>query len=926
MQKILLSLSLITLFGITRAQNPSIPANWLVGDKWHYELLWTVDAPKLRGDSPPTAIIAYPVFEVLDAGKDGYTLSVHCDSASVLAGPTAKIVQKGIVAHFQLHYIFRTTPQGRYAGIQNPDSLSAQLLAYFKKAYMESDATRGHKAIVAIPNWQEAYFLRDYGFFFEAYGRTLEPGKETELQASSSYPFYHHFGTVPFDITFFDTKIGAPTVMQQTMTLSKEAREFKVEAQGHYAQPAYSYEKDILTFRYEELKGYYRSSASYDQKTGRFLGGELIFGTTGGAGEAVYDKKEHMKLDEQLIEEKRTFKSITPQEPELVATPDAPAGIPLPVFPKYDEVVRHFFQEYKGYSVPEFQLSKHPDGYRITRLNDQKRPMFEPEWIWTPNGSWRPVANFNKPEPIDPDAPDRLVESYNPNEWENYADRYLRSNAYQQRECDRQPFFGYPGFYNDVIQLLEPHYEALSNDQLHTLARCYSYAAGALLHNNSGFADSTRMFRLAPGQNVLSADQLTQYKAAYGKAIDAYALLMLRDPAYPTPVGSVRTKYANEVMDGFLTLLYFQNEREARALLREDLYDGYLLQAARNMLQSCPQDAVLVTYGDSDTYPLLYLQASEKLRTDVTVANVSLLNVPRYYQCLTKGVLGARPFQTLLPERFFEENIIVRKAKDEAAENQAALAFLQGLDRSQKSNPGDVISLPLEQFLLPPAPAEASFPGTAPAQIYWTPGNPYLTLNALALLDVVTANAWTRPLCFAPTCAPDAFVDWQGAMALEGLVYRVFPSVLPRLGWNSTKNSQEKSLDLWRKTFRFETKEAALSQELIPFFYSQFLAGLDLAKTLQKSDRCSDALEVATILDRSFTDAMKARNYLWTELIEVYAACGQAGPAERLGLQVWDNYVKRKLDENELRDREGIRRELMRVADQYGLEKLKDLR
>ncbi|MBK7407305.1 MAG: hypothetical protein IPJ40_03970 [Saprospirales bacterium] len=926
MQYLLLALSLIFLVNTSPAQNLAIPANWQVGEKWHYELLWTIDAPELRGKNPPTSILAYPIFEVLEADREGYTLSVHCDSAAVLTGPTGRQAQKGAVVHYQLRYIFRTTPAGRFAGIQNQDSLSAQLLACLQKIYIKSDASGAHRRTTAIPNWQEAYFLRDYGFIFDGYGRSLQAGRETAISISPDQKFYHLYNDVPLEITFFDSIIGAPTVMKQTMTLSKEDQAFRAEAKGQYNQPAYEQVSPPFTFRYEEKRGYYRSSASYELKTGRFLEGELVFGTSGGVGQAIFENGDPRDLGAQLIEERRVFKSFTPQTEVAAADPVAPEGIILPVFPKYEEVVRHFFQEYKGSNVPEFTLSKHPDGYRITRLDDQKRQLFEPEWIWTVKGGWQPFVNFNKPEPADPDAPEGLVEGYNPYEWEKYAERHLRSNAYQQRECDRQPYFGYPGFYNDVIALLEPPYEALSNDQLHTLARCYSFAAGGLLHNHSGFADSTRIFRLEPGQNALSAEQLIRYKAAHEKAVEAYALLLKRDPVFSTPVGSVRTKYANEVMDGFLTLLYFQNEKEAGALLQRNLYDDFLLQAARNTLKSCPEDAVLVTYGDSDTYPLLYLQATEKVRTDVTVANVSLLNVPRYYLCLTKGVLGAKPLKTLLPDQVFSENFLMKKEKVEAAEQQSAVAFLQGLGRLRKADKNQVLTLPFDQLLLPPAPAGASFPGTVPVQAYWKPGSSYLTLNALALLDVVVANNWSRPLCFAPTCGSGAYADWQGALGLEGLVYRVFPGFLPRLNWKNYNNSQDKSLDLWRRAFRFEVKEAALTQEMIPFFYSQFLSGLDLAKSLQKAERCADALEVATILDRSFTDAMRPRNYLWADLVEIFAACGQTDQAEGLGLQIWDNYLRKKVDENDLKDRENLRWGLKHMADQYGLEKLKNLR
>lgn len=68
--------------------------------------------------------------------------------------------------------------------------------------------------------------------------------------------------------------------------------------------------------------------------------------------------------------------------------------------------------------------------------------------------------------------------------------------------------------------------------------------------------------------------------------------------------------------------------------LRSVVKTGFLTKAAlaygRWMLQHLPEQALLVTNGDMDTYPALALQEVEGFRTDVTVVNRSLLNTTWY--------------------------------------------------------------------------------------------------------------------------------------------------------------------------------------------------------------------------------------------------------------------------------------------------------
>ena len=48
------------------------------------------------------------------------------------------------------------------------------------------------------------------------------------------------------------------------------------------------------------------------------------------------------------------------------------------------------------------------------------------------------------------------------------------------------------------------------------------------------------------------------------------------------------------------------------------------LDTAANMLNSCEKDAILITYGDNDTFPLWYAQQVAGIRRDIKISNVNL--------------------------------------------------------------------------------------------------------------------------------------------------------------------------------------------------------------------------------------------------------------------------------------------------------------
>jgi hypothetical protein len=512
------------------------------------------------------------------------------------------------------------------------------------------------------------------------------------------------------------------------------------------------------------------------------------------------------------------------------------------------------------------------------------------------------------------------VEVFDSTEIRNYVKMHLLQNAYTQAESDRLPYYGYRGYYKDVIRVLEPSVNQLTDSELHGLARAYSAAASALLHDNSSLADSAELFRLAPGRGVMSEQQIQQYRLAQQKAVETYRHLLQRNPDFPTPVGSIRVKYANEIMDGYLHLLYFQGQEAANIMLKRGIYEPEFLTLPGNILKSCPPNAVLTTYGDTDTYTMLYLQAVEQVRTDVRIVNTSLLALPRYAQYIYDGYNGQLPLQSLLPDAYFRKRVIIERTEDCQSGPVSTRLFLEGLADVplQHNDYGYEIAVcPVPTLELPSAPANQALPGIEHTIARWKSVSRYLTLESVVPLDIVTANSWNIPLCFAPTCTADILEPWQGHLILEGMVFRLVPHRLKPINWTDNPVNLERCFQLFKDTFQFSSLQHSLREEDLSFHQHWLLIHPQVVRELIRVNRPDEAISLADVLNSSFTETMAPRGSLWIPVVEQYAQCGRLNSARTLAKQIADNYSAGKLNDYDMRREASALKRLNELALQY---------
>ena len=126
---------------------------------------------------------------------------------------------------------------------------------------------------------------------------------------------------------------------------------------------------------------------------------------------------------------------------------------------------------------------------------------------------------------------------------------------------------------------------------------------------------------------------LSFYTFAIWIAFGAKAIISFIDKKFPVIASKLSFIYS--ILLVVPLLMAFQNwddhDRSGRFIARD---------VARNILESCDQNALLFTLGDNDTFPLWYLQEVENCRPNVQVINISLLGSESYALSIAKQLVA----------------------------------------------------------------------------------------------------------------------------------------------------------------------------------------------------------------------------------------------------------------------------------------------
>ncbi|MEJ0102053.1 MAG: hypothetical protein WDO19_05585 [Bacteroidota bacterium] len=232
---------------------------------------------------------------------------------------------------------------------------------------------------------------------------------------------------------------------------------------------------------------------------------------------------------------------------------------------------------------------------------------------------------------------------------------------------------------------------------------------------------------------------------------------------------------------------------------------------ARDYLQSCPPNAILFSAEDNDTYALWYLQEVEGVRPDVRVVVNTIFAADWYINQLRYKVNKSDPVDVIFtPDQIRTGNRdVVYFDKVNGFDNNkyydlySVLKNVTASDNPQyvrQTEEGETLHIiPSCKFSIPVDVNSVRNNGTVQSadsvvnELQFDMGNKrYLFKNDLALLSIIAANNWKRPICFtSDRDLADLGLDKYARQ--EGMTYRLTPVINSRVNNDvAYKNIMEK--------------------------------------------------------------------------------------------------------------------------------------
>lgn len=198
---------------------------------------------------------------------------------------------------------------------------------------------------------------------------------------------------------------------------------------------------------------------------------------------------------------------------------------------------------------------------------------------------------------------------------------------------------------------------------------------------------------------------------------------------------------------------------------------------ARNYLESCEKDAILITFGDNDTFPLWYVQEVEGVRPDVRILNYTLSGMHWYVEQLYNKVYDSEKCPFTLRKEYYglgaDFSLVMPETTQTLELTEVLKRLMSDPSTTRMTHKGDSIKvLPANNFKIT-LDDSTEFTWTLPLD---ENGGKQLIRNELMFLDIFATNKFKRPIYIMdPRYMSSLIPNISEHVVQEGLLYRIVP-------------------------------------------------------------------------------------------------------------------------------------------------------
>lgn len=345
------------------------------------------------------------------------------------------------------------------------------------------------------------------------------------------------------------------------------------------------------------------------------------------------------------------------------------------------------------------------------------------------------------------------------------------------------------------------------------------------------------------------------------------------------------------------------------------------VEMATNYLNSVGQNGILVTHGDNDTFPLWYAQEVENIRTDVRIANTSLLGTDWHIDQMKYAVNESAPLDlTVGPMQYLygtNDYVVIYEAVKEPVLLSDVMRIFKMPEAKLPLTSGRKVNyICARKFIIPVNKEnvikygilDKKYEDMIPESIVLTipEEKEYLSKPELFMLDLLSNYNWDRPINLL-SMGGDINIGIKDYLMYEGFSYKFVPvknrMKSTEIGFadpedlyykmkNVYKWDALKRTDYFVDYHNMYTFCGVLSQRQIFSNVAKELLKIgDTERAIEILDMCMECVPEANFpLDMSYYGFVN--EYMVLELIEDYYAAGAPEKADELALRFVDELYK----------------------------------